>query len=72
MLYTFSSTDPKHISQCVQPWSQGLFPSHAMEKALGTRLIVCCLEVLQQRKKNAKTLTVLKLCVITFFITFFL
>ena len=27
----------------------GFFPSHAMEKALGTRLIVCCLEVLPLR-----------------------
>ena len=28
---------------------QSLFPSHAVEKALGTRLIVCCLEVLPLR-----------------------
>ena len=48
-LYTFWSTDVKHISQCVQPWSQGLFSSHAMEKALGTRLIMCCLEELPVR-----------------------
>ena len=61
MLYTFWSTDPKHTSLCVQPWSPGLFPSHAMEKALGTRLIVCCLEVLPlsqsvglKRKKEPK------------------
>ena len=30
-------------------WSQGLFSSHAMEKDPGTRLIVCCLEVLPLR-----------------------
>ena len=30
-------------------WSQGLFPSHAMGKAQGTRLIMCCLEVLPLR-----------------------
>ena len=49
MLYIFWSTDPKHISQCVQPWSQDLFPTHAKEKAQGTRLTVCCLEVLPLR-----------------------
>ena len=37
------------MPQCVQPWSRRLFPSHAMEKALGKRLIVCCLEVLPLR-----------------------
>ena len=31
------------------PWPQDLFPSHAMKKAQGTRLIVCCLEVLPLR-----------------------
>ena len=54
MLYTFWSTDPKHTSLCVQPWSPGLFPSHAMEKALGTRLLVCCLEVLPLSRSVGK------------------
>ena len=53
---------PKKISQCVQPCSQGLFPSQAMEKVLenieAKRLIVCCLEVLPLRPFTVFSFTV--------------